>query len=445
MLKFGIVGVGQYGGKLANQFAALKKSDDSLPMPSAEREKLKATLQAQKDAGKSLVWFPTVAVNTTEKDYGGLTNIPSPNRETLKSDLGGAGKEPSVGEELALQAEDNLRRRLKDTFEGIDFIFFVAGLGGGTGTGALPVLVELALEEGKSCGVIATIPATIEDAVVKTNTLKGLESIGMLSADNNVPIILIDNNRIEARVTQENITKADIDYQFVMLLHYFNMFANQESAYRTFDEADYMKMFSIGGVMHLTSVELSVADCVNNTQAPLQALQNEWKNHPFCTIESETAIQAGIIMEVPGYALNDNEKRNRFLNAIDRMQSIVGVGKGNLFAGLYRREKSDKVKVSVMLSGAPLPAARMEQLKKEADAGERDIMDKLDEMKQSVFNLGGARKSVLHEKKNKPEGLSRLARKREAATKKEPGNVVGLRRFSSTDKTSKIGANEESY
>ncbi|MCH8333349.1 hypothetical protein IIC65_05400, partial [Candidatus Sumerlaeota bacterium] len=80
------------------------------------------------------------AVNT---DYQALRLCNIPNRIQIGANLtqgSGAGALPSIGEQAAREAEDQLR----EVLTGADMIFITAGMGGGTGTGAAPVIAEIA-------------------------------------------------------------------------------------------------------------------------------------------------------------------------------------------------------------------------------------------------------------------------------------------------------------
>ena len=65
--------------------------------------------------------------------------------ENLTKGLG-AGADPEVGRQAAMEDRD----RISAAIEGADMIFITAGMGGGTGTGAAPVIAELAKEKGIS-------------------------------------------------------------------------------------------------------------------------------------------------------------------------------------------------------------------------------------------------------------------------------------------------------
>lgn len=70
----------------------------------------------------------------------------------------GAGADPSIGEEAAQESRDELKEALK----GADMVFVTAGEGGGTGTGAAPVIAELARELGALTVGVVTKPFSFE-------------------------------------------------------------------------------------------------------------------------------------------------------------------------------------------------------------------------------------------------------------------------------------------
>lgn len=70
----------------------------------------------------------------------------------------GAGANPQVGRDAAL--ED--RERIKEVLTGADMVFIAAGMGGGTGTGAAPVIAEVAKELGVLTVAVVTKPFSFE-------------------------------------------------------------------------------------------------------------------------------------------------------------------------------------------------------------------------------------------------------------------------------------------
>jgi cell division protein FtsZ len=72
----------------------------------------------------------------------------------------GAGANPEIGRQAAMEDRD----RIQEVIEGADMLFITAGLGGGTGTGAAPVIAQLAKEMGILTVAVVTRPFDMEGA-----------------------------------------------------------------------------------------------------------------------------------------------------------------------------------------------------------------------------------------------------------------------------------------
>ena len=129
------------------------------------------------------------------------------NRATTKIQLGkqitkglGAGANPEIGRQAAL--ED--RERLKAALEGADMVFVTAGMGGGTGTGAAPVIADLARELGALTVGVVTKPFQFEGKRRQKQAEAGLSELKN-AVDT---LITIPNQRLLA-VADERATLLD--------------------------------------------------------------------------------------------------------------------------------------------------------------------------------------------------------------------------------------------
>jgi cell division protein FtsZ len=98
------------------------------------------------------------ALNT---DAQALAASPAPNQLAIGSKIThglGAGSDPAIGRQAALEDTE----RIIDLLEGSDMVFVTAGLGGGTGTGAAPVVASLAKELGALTVAVVTKPFSFE-------------------------------------------------------------------------------------------------------------------------------------------------------------------------------------------------------------------------------------------------------------------------------------------
>lgn len=86
----------------------------------------------------------------------------------------GAGADPGVGRQAAMEDRD----RLQEVIEGADMLFITAGLGGGTGTGAAPVVAQLAKELGILTVAVVTKPFEMEGAKRMRTAEEGISDLG---------------------------------------------------------------------------------------------------------------------------------------------------------------------------------------------------------------------------------------------------------------------------
>ena len=104
-----------------------------------------------------------------------------------KSGLG-AGAKPEIGKEAALEA----KKEIEDALKGADMVFITCGMGGGTGSGAAPIVAEIAQELGALTVAIVTKPFTFEG---KKRMQNALESINELKQHVDT-LIVIPNDRL---------------------------------------------------------------------------------------------------------------------------------------------------------------------------------------------------------------------------------------------------------
>jgi len=83
----------------------------------------------------------------------------------------GAGSNPKIGEEAARESESEIRKKIT----GSDMIFITCGMGGGTGTGAAPVIASIARKQSALTIGVVTLPFTIEGRKRLENAMNGLE------------------------------------------------------------------------------------------------------------------------------------------------------------------------------------------------------------------------------------------------------------------------------
>lgn len=125
-------------------------------------------------------------------DAQALENSSVPNKIQLGINLTeglGAGANPEVGQQSALESIEEIEKMLDTNTK---MVFITAGMGGGTGTGAAPVIAQLAKEKDILTVGIVTIPFQFEGKVRQEQALKGVERL----RKNVDSLIVINNNKL---------------------------------------------------------------------------------------------------------------------------------------------------------------------------------------------------------------------------------------------------------
>ncbi|MER3373856.1 MAG: cell division protein FtsZ [Allomuricauda sp.] len=125
-------------------------------------------------------------------DAQALQNSPVPNKIQLGVSLTeglGAGANPEVGEQAALESMEDIKAMMENTTK---MAFITAGMGGGTGTGAAPVIAKLAKEMDVLTVGIVTIPFQFEGAMRNKQAQLGIEKL-RANVDS---LIVINNNKL---------------------------------------------------------------------------------------------------------------------------------------------------------------------------------------------------------------------------------------------------------
>ena len=135
-----------------------------------------------------IIGAETIALNTDAQDllYTNAAVKILIGKETSRGL--GAGSVPQVGEEAARESEHDI----KDALQGADMVFITCGLGGGTGTGAAPVVADISKKIGALTVGVVTVPFVMEGHRRYENAIIGLEKMEQLVDT----LIVIPNDKL---------------------------------------------------------------------------------------------------------------------------------------------------------------------------------------------------------------------------------------------------------
>lgn len=120
-------------------------------------------------------------------DSQSLDNSPVQNKIQLGESLRGAGTDPVKGRNAAIEAEEEIKKRVLD--DETEILILTAGMGGGTGTGATPVIAKMAKEKGILTIAVVTIPFKNDGRDSHARAIDGLREL-----EKNVDSLMIINN-----------------------------------------------------------------------------------------------------------------------------------------------------------------------------------------------------------------------------------------------------------
>jgi len=147
-----------------------------------------------------IVGAEVIAVNTDAQD---LLYTDADKKVLIGKDLTrglGAGADPKVGGEAARENREDI----KDALKGADMAFITCGLGGGTGTGASPVVAEIAKKMGVLTVGVVTLPFSMEGRQRMANAQDGLEEL----KKNVDTVIIVPNDKLLEIVPDVSIVTA---------------------------------------------------------------------------------------------------------------------------------------------------------------------------------------------------------------------------------------------
>lgn len=236
----------------------------------------------------------TIAVNTDKQH---LEMIQADKRVLVGKSLTkglGAGGFPDVGKRAAEMA----RTTLENLLESADLVFVTAGMGGGTGTGAAPVVAQIAKEQGAIVVGMVSYPFQVE----KARLLRAEEGLEALSnaADS---VIVLDNNRLMSFVPNLPLGQAfSVMDQLIAETVKGISETITEPSLINIDYADVRATMSKGGVAVMLVGE-------SKQQNKAESVVHECLNHPLLDIDYRGAT--GALIHITGgsdLALGDAEE-----------------------------------------------------------------------------------------------------------------------------------------
>ena len=243
----------------------------------------------------------------------------------------GAGANPEVGE----QAAEESAEEIKNAFKGADMVFVTCGMGGGTGTGAAPVIARLAKEQGILTVGIVTKPFSFEKRQRMNNAVRGIDNLKQ-AVDT---LIVIPNDKV-FEICDKNTPVPDgfgksnevLEQAVRGITDLIN-----ETGFINLDFADVRAVMTDKGIAH---IGIGTAHGENRAlDAVKQAVSSP-------LLETSIDGATNVILNISGTVTLDDAR-----NAAGYVQELVGDEANVIFGVRYDPDAEDEVSVTVIATG----------------------------------------------------------------------------------------------
>jgi len=333
-------------------------------------------------------------------DSQALENSPVPIKVQLGKSLTegrGAGNKPERGRESAIESLDDINKVLSEKTK---MVFVTAGMGGGTGTGAAPIIAEAARQQDVLTVGIVTIPFRFEGKKRIQQAMEGIENL-----EKHVDALLVINNE-KLRLMYGDLKLSD-----------------------AFAEADNVLSVAAKSIAEI----ITVAGYVNVDFADVETVM---RNSGVAVMGSATAsgpdrsIRA-IDEALTSPLLNSNNivgARNILLNIIsgdeevtmqevsqitDYVQDVVGDDVSVIWGNGYNEKMGDELSVTIIATGFsenPIPELMIEPRKREEDAPKLELI---------IENPAAEEEKAAAKRREETQRREELMRKRSEEEKEE--------------------------
>lgn len=332
-VNFGVVGIGQAGGRIAEQFY---------------------------NRG-----YDCVVLNTAMQDLSTL-HVPESKKLFLDFALGGAAKDRDTGSAAVEEYTDIISEMLDENFQDSEILILATSGGGGSGSGGAEGMVRIMSAMGKPVVVIYVMPLTSEDTLAKHNAIQTLAQLSKMAKEDIInSLVVVDNAKIELIYPGLPMSKFwNVSNEAIVEpLHLFNMLSATPSDYTSLDSMDFVQTL-LGGDCALYGM-LEVEDFEEEDSIAAAIVQNLKTGLLADEFDLKQTRIAGVIITASKEILDQIPAAN-IEYGFSMLNKVCSDGT-KVFRGLYDVPGQNTIRVYSMFSGLGLPEERVKELKLEAE------------------------------------------------------------------------------
>lgn len=318
MLNFGFIGVGHAGGLFVSD------------------AKLKG--------------YEVLAINSAEVDLKSLFNFSDEDKIHLTG-FQGAGKNREVGKNAFSTHQEKVVDKIKQKFMKCQVIFPVFSLGGGTGSGLGPDLIQVLSDvfPNKVISPIVFFPSRNEPPRAQMNAL---ESFSELSSSKEIgTCFLIDNDKTLQRSSSNTLKEkySLTNSHFFDYLNRFNQSTERNSTFGTLDKMDLLTTFTERGNAVFVDITLD-HNMAKNPEDVINRIKDSLKHQSFfADFPLTNATNISVLLETPNSKMTSFDIDSIFHHTLSPME---------LFKGIYVKENCSPT-LHILMTGLPFPTDKL--------------------------------------------------------------------------------------
>ena len=319
----------------------------------------------------NLGYKKVLAVDTSRHDLDSL-DIPQSQKFLMETDKDGVGIGIGKGVNAIQQHQQDILHRAGQIFgTQIDHILVCFGAGGGTGSGNVVGLIEVAKRyaryigldnPNKKVGVIMTLPAAdkVGSLLVAKKAYKVADKLSRMSRAGKIsPLAIVDNNKTNKMYPGMTLKSfwPSINGTVAGLFDIFNRLSGFSSPYTSFDPLDYLSIIESGGCLIMSRAKV---DKLDDKFGVSEAVKKSLERTLFAGGLVSTAKLGGCIVVGGKKLMSDVEGLQDNINyAFDIFAEITG--QATIHRGIYE-DNSESLRVYTIIGGLDSPTARLEEL-----------------------------------------------------------------------------------
>jgi len=315
--------------------------------------------------------FNCVVANTASVDLKLLKYIPEDNRLYLSNE--GAGRNREIGKQTLINNAEKFHNLCSDKLKNCDVVFVNASGGGGTGSGAIPVAIDILSDLFEKINIINILPDKNESPSVQINAYDCFAEISQFEQLGSV--LIIDNN--EARLKNNNKPKYKVlniaNKKYIDILYEINKLTEQTSYTNNFDKRDFIDILNTRGCLLLSK---SIMNENISSEDITSIIQRDWNNNYNPKYDINTTVKSSLLINIKQKLSNKINISKIFNNNIpyDIKDSFYNI-------------KDNEITCYTILSGLQFPNNRLNEMKQNISKVEDNLIKRISDSQNQKLKL----------------------------------------------------------